>query len=366
MTTANRLAWIALNSVPGIGPVLSHRLSQALGSAAAVFQTPAEQLAQCPGVRPEVADRIAAFRWQEAAHKELDGCAAAACRLFTLDDPEYPGPLRQIDCPPPVLYVRGEWTPADARALAVVGSRTPSHYGLAACRSLATGLAEAGYTVVSGLARGIDAAAHAAALDAGGRTIAVLAHGLACPVYPRENRKLHESIVRQGAAVSEFPLAMPPVAMNFPRRNRIISGLAQGVLVVEAGAKSGSLITARWAAEQGREVFAVPGQFNAPLSQGAHALIQDGAKLVTRLEDILEEIVSEKRPAPAAAPAAKLLALSEIQAKIMQALDNTALHIDQLAQASGQPVATLLSELLGLEIQGLVVSSPGQRYQKAA
>jgi DNA processing protein len=357
------LAWIALNRISGVGPALCQRLLQDCGSAAAVFSAGTDLLVECQGVSRDLAERITAYPWKQAAEKEWEACRKQGCGILTLEEEDYPETLRSLACPPPVLYFRGALVPDDRRALAVVGSRRPSAYGLTAAGKLSGEMARAGFTIVSGLARGIDAAAHEAALAAGGRTLAVLAHGLD-QLYPREHRKLHDRLVEQGAALSEFPLGFAAVPGNFPRRNRIISGLALGVLVVEAGTTSGSLITARWATEQGREVFAIPGNFNSPLSVGTHALIQDGAKLVTRLEDILEELQAAQPLLPETKPKPKPPVLTPVQEKIMKALESGRLQVDQLALACGQPIPGLLAELLILELKGLVVNSPGQMYEK--
>jgi len=303
------------------------------------------------------------FAWEREAEAELERCRNTGCRVLTLSDADYPRLLREIPLPPPVLYLRGRLQPEDERALGVVGSRRPSAYGMQATRMLATELAAGGWTIVSGLALGIDAAAHQAALDAGGRTLAVLAHGLD-RVYPRAHRTLHERILEAGAALSEFPLGVPPLRWNFPQRNRLISGLSRGVLVTEASATSGALITARWAAEQGREVFALPGIYHARLSQGTHALIQDGAKLVTGVRDILSEIGEAARArGSASSPAPRPADLTPEQEALCALLRDGARNVDQLAAASGQPVQRLLSDLLDLELQGRVQGSPGGVYQ---
>lgn len=363
---SERSAWIALNLIPGIGPATAHRLAQLCGSASAVFSAPASVWRSLRGGET-LSRHLRDYAWQAAADAEQARAGRFGVRLLTLDDGEYPANLRFTACPPPVLYLRGRLEPEDQQALALVGTRRPSAYGLTATRLLTRELVAAGYTVVSGLARGIDAEAHVTALSAGGRTLAVLAHGLD-QVYPREHRGLAERVSEHGAVVSEFPLGMDPQPANFPRRNRIISGLSQGVLVVEAGPESGALITARWAGEQGRDVFAVPGPFQSRLSRGAHALIQDGAKLVTCAEDIFRELPRPARPrrAPVRTAAAPDPACGAVltpgQLAIRQALGAGAVHIDHLAAVCGQPMAGLLAELTRLELLGLVRSAPGQCY----
>lgn len=358
------LAWIALNLLTGIGPVRAQRLAESLGGPEQAFLAPPEALAAVPDLRPEIIHGLQNFAWREAAEQELERCTRLGGRVLTLEDADYPALLRAIPFPPPVLYLRGRLVPEDEQALAVVGCRRPSAYGQQAARDLTLELARAGLTIVSGLALGVDAEAHHAALDAGGRTLAVLAHGVD-QIYPPANRKLHGRILENGAVLSEFPLTTLPHKGNFPRRNRIISGLALGVLVVEAGARSGSLITARWAVEQGREVFALPGQYHSALSEGTHALIQEGAKLVSRVQDILAEILPETaaRPQPAAQSRAPLPEiLTPTQVLIFQALANGSRHVDQLAAACQCPVSQVMTDLLALEMQGLVACSPGQIY----
>jgi len=364
--SSNRLAWIALNLIPGIGPATAHRLAQLCGSASAVFSAPASVWRSLRGAEA-LARHLQAYAWQEEAEAECNRAGRLGVRLLTLEDAEYPANLRFTSCPPPVLYVRGRLEPEDQQALALVGTRRPSEYGLSAARALTRDVATAGYTIVSGLARGIDAEAHVAALSAGGRTLAVLAHGLD-QVYPAEHRRLAERVSEQGAVLSEFPLGVDPQPANFPRRNRIISGLSQGVLVVEAGLESGALITARWAGEQGRDVFAVPGPYQARQFQGSHALIQDGAKLVTCAKDVLQELPRPAaarrmpaRPSPAPDPACGAV-LTPGQQAIRKALSGGILHVDQLAVACGRPMAGMLAELTRLELLGLVRSTPGQCY----
>ncbi|MEW6516929.1 MAG: DNA-processing protein DprA [candidate division FCPU426 bacterium] len=359
---ADRLAWIALNLIPGIGPSTAHLLAQRCGSAAAVFSAPAAAWQALRG-GDSLAEHFRGFAWEEAARRECERAAGLGVRVLTLEESDYPANLRFTSCPPPVLYVRGRLEPGDQQALALVGTRRASEYGLSAARSLTRDLVAAGYAIVSGLARGIDAEAHETALRAGGRTLAVLAHGLD-RVYPPEHKRLAERVAGSGAVLSEFPLGVEPRPAHFPRRNRIISGLSQGVVVVEAGPESGALITARWAGEQGRDVFAVPGPYQSRQSRGAHALIQDGAKLITGAEDILRELPQSSRPrrmpvpAAAADPATSAV-LTPGQETIRQALGAETLHIDLLAARCRQPLPMLLAELTRLELLGMVRSCPG-------
>jgi len=362
----NTLGWIALNCIPGIGPVLSHRLVADFASPSAVFAQPEQLLAAQKNIGDELARRIRHADWKQLAEQEVEKCRRIRCQIITLADKNYPSQLRNIAFPPPVLYVRGTLLPGDNEALAVVGSRRPSLYGVSATRSFVKELVLEGWTIISGLARGIDTLAHQTAIKNNGRTLAVLGQGLD-QIYPPENKKLHDQIIEQGAVISEFPIGVPPRPNHFPRRNRIISGLAQGVLVIEARQTSGALITARWACEQGREVFAVPGSYHSRLSQGTHALIQDGAKLVTCLSDIRDEIpekAKRKRELESQSRTAEtVLKLSAEQKTIRQALAAGPLHIDQLAAACQQTVQWVMINLLTLELQGMVQSAPGQIYQ---
>jgi DNA processing protein len=278
-------------------------------------------------------------------------------REVAVGDPAYPAALRAIPDPPSPLYVRGALRAEDATAVAIVGSRRASAYGLAVAEWLGRELASCGVTVVSGLARGIDAAAHRGALAAGGRTIAVLGCGVDV-VYPPEHRGLLAQIIEAGAVVSEFPPGTPPLRHQFPRRNRLISGLTLGVVVVEGREDSGALITADWALAQGREVFAVPGGIFAETSVLPHRLLQQGARLVTGVEDILEELRLPVPPSRAAAPAL----LDEREAAVFAQLTFDPLHIDVLTRRCGLPVAEVGRALVGLELRGLVRALPGQRY----
>jgi DNA processing protein len=292
--------FIALNRISGLGGVSIRRLLEIHQSPRAIFEAGVASLCRCEGISADVARRIAAFPWKESKKemdRELHSAQEAGARLVPFFDPEYPDILKQIHDPPPYFYLLGRLLPQDAQAVALVGSRSPTAYGKAAAERLGRDLSAAAFTVVSGMARGIDSIAHRAALDGGGRTLAVLGSGIGVP-YPRENKKLMERIAASGAVLSEFPPDAPPESHHFPRRNRIISGLSLGVVVVEAAEESGSLITARLAAEQGREVFALPGPVTSPLSRGCHRLIQQGAKLIGGIGDILEEFSGRQLTIP--------------------------------------------------------------------
>jgi DNA processing protein len=289
----------------------------------------------------------------------------AGVHIVRFTSPQYPARLRMIADPPPFLYTKGRLHAEDERAVAIVGSRSASDYGRRIARDLARGLASLGFTVVSGMARGIDGAAHESALRAGGRTIAILGSGVE-RAYPPEHESLYHRISESGAVVSELPVGTRPMAFNFPARNRLISGLSLGVVVVEATEKSGSLITAASALEQGREVFAVPGEAGASRSRGAHKLIRQGAKLVETVDDIVEEIApqlarrggdTQERPVRLLPPNA-----GENTKKIFALLQENPLQVDQVIERSGLSAAQVLEVLLDLELHGFVRQSPGKLY----
>jgi DNA processing protein len=363
----DKLAWLALRGIPGVGPVLFHRLVQAFGSPAQVFQRPLTELRALRGVSASLAQSILGFRDWDRVEEHLSRLRAFGATVLTLDDPGYPVRLKEIPFPPPLIFVKGEIKTEDSLALAMVGTRGASYYGKKTCRSLAKELARRGVTVVSGLARGIDTAAHQGALEGGGRTLAVLGCGLDV-VYPPENLELYGRIPESGALVTEYPLGTPPEAHNFPRRNRIISGLALGVLVVEAGVKSGTQITAQCALEQGREVLAVPGPINSPTSVGPHRLIQTGAKLVQDVDDILAELPKVRAPVKAkagavpSAPVGPRPVLFRVDDPLLPLLGAEPLQLEELVQASHLPAPEVMSRLTLLELQGLVRELPGKCY----
>ena len=294
---------------------------------------------------------------------------AQAWKLVALEDDRYPAWLRTIADPPAVLYCDGLPVPADRQAVAIVGARQATPYGLRVTEALALELTGLGFTIVSGLARGIDAAAHHGALAAGGRTIAVLGCGLDI-TYPPEHVRLRAEIAGAGAVLTEFSPGTPPLASHFPRRNRIISGLAMGVVVVEASAESGSLITARLALEQGREVFAVPGLIDAPLSRGPHGLLKQGAKLVETVDDIVEELLPQLDTAgvpkrqPVLSKATELPTLSPEERRVFEQMSREPLHLDELTERSGLTPAGVVGILLGLELKDVVRQLPGQQYYR--
>jgi len=352
--------WLGLKMVRGIGPVVYQGLLRAFGSPAGVFSATAHAL-ECAGLRRELAHAVRAFDDWAAVDAQLDRVRHAGASLLTCNDAAYPVNLRQIHDPPPFLFVVGELQPRDSLAVAVVGSRNVSAYGLRMTRELTEGLVRYGVTVVSGLARGTDAAAHWAALRSGGRTIAVMGSGIDV-LYPSEHHALFQAIPRQGAVVTELPMGTKPDAENFPSRNRIISGMALGTVIVEAAEKSGSLITATVAAEQGREVFAVPGAVGER-TRGTHRLIREGAKLTERPEDVVEEIAPQLlgRVAPMGP-----VELAPTEATIVECMRHETVHVDEIITRSGLPAATVLQALLGLELTGVVQQLPGKYFVCAA
>ena len=353
--------WVALTMVPGVGSVLFKRLVEAFGSPEGVFKALPRDLARIEGIGPKVITSLRRFDWKSAAEKELRSLEKIGARLLTWEDEEYPPNLRQIYDPPPVLYVLGRISPPDQRAVAIVGSRYPTTYGKMAAERISFGLGKLGVTVVSGLARGVDSSAHQGVLASGGRTIGVLGCGIDI-IYPPENRDLFDRVAGQGAVISEFPLKTPPDSDHFPIRNRIISGISLGVVVVEATLRSGSLITARFALEQGREVYALPGNVDSARSEGTNRLIKQGAKLVIRAEDIVEEILPHFQQSPPPEPPKPKLTGEE--EKVLSVLEREAMHIDPIAVKSGLPTARVSAVLLSLELAGHVKQLPGMRFIK--
>lgn len=368
---ASLAAWLRLAQTPGVGPVTARQLLAAFGSARAVFE------ADFAALRLLVADAVARALSQPppaATAALIDATLAWADapgqRVLTLADPAYPPYLSEIPDPPLLLYVRGRSELLRAPGVALVGSRNATAQGVANAEAFAHALSAAGLSIVSGLALGIDAAAHRGGLRGVGSTIAVTGTGVD-RVYPERHRGLADAIAAQGCVVSEFALGAPALPMNFPRRNRIISGLSRGVLVVEAAAQSGSLITARMAAEQGREVFAIPGSIHSALSKGCHALIRQGAKLVESAADVLEELAPGAAPSAltsasgtsAAGIDAAIAALPD-GAALLAALGHEAVDADHLAERTGLAPAALIGQLLALELVGAVARLPGGQFQR--
>ncbi|BAU46606.1 DNA-binding protein [Sulfurifustis variabilis] len=371
---ADRLAlWLTLVRVPGLGTRGRRALLEQLGTIEAVFAASRVGLASAfeaatgEAPRPEAIDTLLAGPDASRVGPDLAWLAEPDRCLVTWTDPDYPPLLREIADAPVALYVRGERAALAEPQLAIVGSRNASLVGQQNAAAFARALARAGLTITSGLAMGVDAAAHRGALEAGGRTVAVAGHGLDL-VYPARHRELAEAIARRGALVSEFPIGTPPHAGNFPVRNRIISGLATGVLVVEAALRSGSLITARLAAEQGREVFALPGSIHSPLARGCHALIRQGAKLVEDAGHVLEELGALLPSVPSVSSRSTHEAsnLDDDARRLLRLLSHDPLSIDALIEHSGLTPDIVSSILLTLELRGLVTAGPGATYQRAA
>ncbi|MCS7179491.1 MAG: DNA-processing protein DprA [Anaerolineae bacterium] len=350
--------YVGFNRVRGIGPARLRMLIDAFGDVERAWHAPAEALCRV-GLDRRSLENLLETRARMDLDQELRRVMAMGAHILTWEDEEYPRLLAEIPDPPPILYVRGELKPEDAWAVAVVGTRRASTYGREVTRRLVAVLAQSGVTIVSGLARGIDAVAHQTALEAGGRTIAVLGCGID-RVYPPEHRELARRIATQGALVTEYPPGTPPEPGNFPPRNRIISGLSLGVLITEAGRDSGALITADYAAEQGRDVFAVPGSILSAGCAGTNRLIQDGAKPVLDAADILQELnltmVAEQKEARQALPA------TETEALLLAHLSAEPLHVDDLTRAVGLPVAQVTSTLTLMELKGMVRQVGGMKY----
>lgn len=350
--------WVGFNRVRGIGPARLRALLDAFGGIEDAWNASADALRQVGLDRRSITNLLEARRELDLS-KELALLQSAGISVLTWEDPGYPARLLNIGDPPPVLYVLGELREEDEWAVAVVGTRTASAYGREAARVLASDLARAGITIVSGLARGIDAQAHQAALEAGGRTIAVLGSGLDV-IYPWEHRKLAEQVVAHGALVSEYALGTKPEASNFPPRNRIISGLSRGVLVVEAGDQSGALITADFAAEQGRDVFAVPGNIFQRGSRGTNKLIRDGAQPVLSANDVLEAL--NLTSVPQHVEARQLFPTDATEACLLNQLSEEPVHVDEVGRATGLPIATVSGTLALMELKGLVRHAGGMSY----
>lgn len=367
-TATDLLDHVRLACVPGIGGRLRRLLLDRFGSPAGVFSASAREIAGVARIGPKLAAAIPALATSGVAEAVLATCRAQGIDVLVEGQADYPALLSRIDDPPGVLFVRGRLTGRDALAVAIVGSRHPSPYGKRVAAQLAGGLARAGYTVVSGLARGIDAAAHRGALEAGGRTIAVLGTGV-LNIYPPEHADLASDVMAAGAVMSEMPPFADGHAGAFPQRNRIVSGLTLGTVVVEAAQRSGALITARLASEQGREVFAVPGQIDCRTARGCHQLIRDGARLVESVDDVLEELGPLFETSTTAdghtvrSPAE--LQLGDIEREVLAAIDGSgspsSVEIDEVVIASGLAASQVLSTIGVLEMRRLLRRQPGNR-----
>ncbi len=357
--------WLALSLTPGLGSILIKRLLDQFKTPEAVFRAALKDLLGIEGLGRRVAGEIQKGPLEKAVKRELSLLEEVGGRIVTLKDDHYPKRLKDIYDPPALLYVRGELRKEDELAVAVVGSRKTSPYGRWITEKIGQDLARHGVTIVSGMARGIDSVAHKGALQGGGRTIAVLGCGVDV-IYPSENRTLFYQIIGDGAVLSEFPMGSPPEGGHFPRRNRIISGLSIGVVIVQASAGSGSLITAGYALEQGREVFAVPGNVGAEGSRGTNQLIKEGAKLVESSEDILEEVLPQWRREGEAVQKGETPGpdLAEEEKVLYRLLGETPFHIDAIIQESRLDPGKVSSLLLNLELKGLISQSPGKCFTK--
>lgn len=359
--------YLRLVLTTGVGPLTLDRLLERFGSASAIFAASPNELSEVEGVGVALARRLRSREFLDEALRTIEVCEANGIRIVMPDEACFPRLLRELPDPPSVLYVRGELLEIDNLAIAIVGTRGASQYGRAQAERFARGLARAGLTIVSGLARGIDAAAHRGALDAGGRTIAVLSSGVR-DVYPPQHEQLAAEIILHGALISEMPPDAKPKKGMFPQRNRLISGLCLGTIVIEAAQRSGALITASHAGQQGREVFALPGMVTSPAARGCHKLIRDGAHLIQDLEDVLDELgplvegitvspeESVRHPAE--------LQLNEQENIVLQSINVEPTDIDSVVAASGLPVPRVLSTLSALEIRRLVRRISGQLVQR--
>ena len=364
-----RETYIALNMIEGLGPVTVRRLIDALGSPEKIMTADREELMEARGVGEVLAVKILSQRDSIDVEEEIEKAAAVDARIITPIDEEYPDALKTIHDPPLALYVWGKILPADEKAIGIVGSRATTHYGLSAADRLAYQLVQTGFTVISGLARGTDTAAHSGALKGKGRTVAVLGGAIDC-LYPPENAELARKISKNGAVISEYPMGRKADRMTFPYRNRIISGMSMGVLVIESEIKGGAMHSAEAAMEQGRTVFALPGRIDTPGAKGPHLLIKNGAKLVERIDDILEEyeflIPPEERELPLDEPVARPdVPLSEVEKKVVEALWQEPLDADTLARKTGMKSHELSGLLLGLEMKRVIRMLPGRVVELA-
>jgi DNA processing protein len=371
--------WLKLIRAEGVGPAILGRLVKRFGSADRALGTSVSELAKVEGIGFKTAERIASTRDKFDAAAEVELARKLGVWIIHIEDPRYPPVLRRIYDPPPVLYVKGSLSREDNLAVSIVGSRHCSLYGQEQASRFAHFLASAGFTVCSGMARGIDTAAHQGALAAGGRTIAVQGCGLA-NIFPPENKKLFEMIAESGACVSELPLRYEPLAVNFPPRNRIIAGLSLGTIVIEAALRSGALITAKAALDYNREVMAVPGKIDSPLSKGAHQLIKEGARLIESVEDVMQALgyigeQLERHVSAAAAEAARRaekslfdvsqLKLSADEKKVYDCLDSEPVHVEHVIAETGLPAGSVNAALISLRLKGLIKQLPGNVFVKS-
>lgn len=357
--TGSKKYWVGFNLVKGIGAIRFKALLDHFGSAERAWQAPADALSQA-GLPQKALDNLLTIRKQDDLDQTWERIAEQNIKVLTLQDEGYPSLLKEISVPPPVLYIRGALEEGDRWSVAIVGTRRMTTYGHQVAQAQAAHLAANKVTVVSGLARGVDAVAHKAALDSGGRTIAVLGSGVDV-IYPSEHRKLAERIISNGAIISDYAPGTPPEGVNFPPRNRIISGLSLAIIVVEAGERSGALITANFAAEQGREVFAVPGNIDRIQSKGTNALIRQGARPLLNKEEVLDDLCLKQ--VPAYRQANLFLPENGLEAELYEIVKNEPLHIDEICSQSSIPVDRVTASLVMMELKGLVRQVENMRYQ---
>jgi len=359
--------WLAIERIPRVGPLTIARLLDAFGSPRSAMEADSAEIVRRAGLNGKIAEIIAGFKPPaEEIARDMEALARLAAQVITRWDPGYPANLKEIHDPPALLFVRGQMLPGDSKAVAIVGTRNPTRYGVEMTERITKDLVRAGVTLVSGLARGIDTTCHKTALKEGGRTIGVLGCGLDCS-YPRENKDLVEEMAQSGAVITEFRPGVAPLATNFYRRNRIISGLSKGVLVVEAARNSGSLITAAHALDQNRDVFAVPGSVMNKRSEGPHHLLKQGAGLVESAEDLLAMVFHS--PQPAAQPTLfekteETEDLSDVARAVLEALDPDPVPIDSLCESLRVDAGTVSAALLDLELRNLVRHHPGNMFSR--
>ena len=350
--------WIGFNLIKGIGAVRMQVLIQHFGDLEDAWKASPADLAEA-GLGVKVIERVIQAREEIDLGKLWDKIESQGIKILTWQDESYPGRLKEIDQPPPVLYIRGEYLPDDLFAVAIVGTRRVTAYGRQITEEISSFLAANGITVISGLARGVDAIAHQSTLKAGGRTIAVLGSGVD-KIYPPEHRGLAEQMMGRGAIISDYALGTPPDASNFPPRNRIISGLSLAVVVVEAGETSGALITAEFAAEQGREIFAVPGSILAPQSKGTNKLIQNGALPLLTVDDLMQALDLTRMGEHKAAR--KIIPTDETEARLMSVLGAEPLHVDEIRNQTELPIEKVSATLALMELKGMVRQVGGMNY----
>lgn len=353
-----RIYWVGFNMVKGIGAVRFKALLDTFGTAQAAWNASPEALADS-GLSRKIVESFQRVHKGVSLETVWERLQSLGVKVLTWDDEGYPRHLKEIDQPPPVLYVRGSLLPEDEWAVAIVGTRRVTSYGRQVAEEVATTLAHNGVTIVSGLARGVDSIAHQAAVNVGGRTLAVMGNGVDL-VYPPENRRLASQIMEQGALVSDYALGTPPDGLNFPPRNRIISGLSLAVIIIEAGETSGALITASFAAEQGRDVFAVPGNINAPQSQGTNRLIRDGAQPLLSAQDVLEALnltmVTEHQAVRVALPT------DPVESRLYKLLSQEPMHVDEIRSRAEMPIEAVSATLAMMELKGMVRQVGGMNY----